>query len=217
MNAYDKSYLYDAMLNLADAFDYAINELKIKPDEFADMFVVSRLADQYGSGNPKYVAGMSGKELAQRIVETALQTRHLVVRKPRKITLERTPQHWAGWICAYWQWKTGRSFRDIFSHIRFSRIIDMYHPYHEMDENRFVEDMEELILRSDCNTPTSLASIRAGCGLSQSELAKISGVNIRNIQQYEQRAKDISKAGAEIVLRLASALGCRAEDILNTQ
>ena len=93
----------------------------------------------------------------------------------------------------------------------------MYHPYHEMDENRFVEDVEEMISRSDCNTPTSLASIRAECGLSQSELAKISGVNIRNIQQYEQRAKDISKAGAEIVLKLASALGCRVEDIMNVR
>ena len=94
----------------------------------------------------------------------------------------KSKEYWALFYLAEYQWKTGRSFKDIFYRISLSEIIDMYHPYHEMDENRFVEDMEELILRSDCNTPTSLASIRTGCGISQSELAKISGVNTKLLQ-----------------------------------
>lgn len=213
MKAYDKSYLYDAMLNLADAFDYAVNEKKIKPDDFSAMFVVSGLAEQFGSGNPKYIAGMSGRETAERSIEAAVQTRKLMVGKPRPITIEKTPEYWAGWITAYWQWKTGRTFKDIFENIKLSKIIDMYHPYHEMDENRFVDDVEELISANNLHKPTKLAVIRNNCGLSQSELALNAEVNIRNIQQYEQRAKDISKAGIDTVMKLAKALNCSIEDI----
>ena len=214
MNAYDKSYLYDAMMNLADAFDYAVNELKIKPDDFADMFVISGLAEQFGSGNPRFIAGMSGSELADRSVEATVQINKLKVGKPRQVSAEKSREYWAGWITAFWQWKTGRSFRDIFSNIKLSEIISMYHPYHEMDENSFVEDVEELILKRNQNSPTKLATIRSNCGLSQRELAEKAEVNIRNIQQYEQRAKDISKARVDIVLRLSKALGCRVEDLV---
>ena len=214
MNAYDKSYLYDAMLNLADAFDYAVNEMKIKPDDFADMFVVSGLAEQFGSGNPKFIAGMSGSELVDRSVEATVQIRQLKVGKPHPVSVEKSKEYWAGWITAFWQWKTGRSFNSIFSNIKLSEIISMYHPYHEMDENSFVEDVEELILKRNQNNPTKLAAIRSNCGLSQSELAGKAEVNIRSIQQYEQRAKDISKAGVDTVLRLSRALGCRVEDLV---
>ena len=56
-------------------------------------------------------------------------------------------------------------------------------------------------------------------GLSQSELATQSGVNLRSIQMYEQRNKDINKANAETVYRLAKVLGCTMEDLIenNTQ
>lgn len=214
MDAYDKSYLYDAMMNLADAFDYAVNELKIKPDDFADMFVVSGLAERFGSGNPRFIAGMSGSELADRSVEATVQINKLKVGKPRPVSVEKSREYWAGWITAFWQWKTGRSFRGIFSNIKLSEIISMYHPYHEMDENSFVEDVEELILKRNQNSPTKLETIRSNCGLSQRELAEKAEVNIRNIQQYEQRAKDISKARVDIVLRLSKALGCRVEDLI---
>ncbi len=54
----------------------------------------------------------------------------------------------------------------------------------------------------------------AGC--SQSQLAKMSGVSLRSIQMYEQRNKDINKAQAETLLRLARTLGCRMEDLLES-
>ena len=55
---------------------------------------------------------------------------------------------------------------------------------------------------------------RLAAGLSQSELAALSGVNIRNIQQYEQRAKDINRAAAISLQSLARVLGCRIESLL---
>ncbi|MDO4939408.1 MAG: helix-turn-helix transcriptional regulator [Lachnospiraceae bacterium] len=217
MNAYEKHYLYDAMINLANAVDCAVNEYKLNPDDFSRMFIVSGLSKQFGMGNPKYVAGMSGGELTKTIYETVNQTRDVVLKKPRAVTIVKTPEYWAGWITAYWQWKTGRSFREIFENIKLSEIIRMYHPYHEMDENSFVETAEDIISKRQGGRMTKLAAMRIRSGLSQSQLASKAGVNIRNIQQYEQRAKDISKAGADTVLRLARALNCEVEDLIETE
>lgn len=56
------------------------------------------------------------------------------------------------------------------------------------------------------------AALRAG--LSQSGLARRSGVTLRSIQMYEQRRKDLGKAAVSTVLALARTLGCRIEDLL---
>jgi transcriptional regulator with XRE-family HTH domain len=61
---------------------------------------------------------------------------------------------------------------------------------------------------------TNLKRIREELGFSQSKLAEESGVNIRMIQHYEQGVKDINKAQAITVYRLAQALNCTVEDLL---
>ncbi len=45
-------------------------------------------------------------------------------------------------------------------------------------------------------------------------LAGQADVPVRTIQQYEQRQKDINKAQAETLLRLARALNCNVEDLM---
>ena len=59
-----------------------------------------------------------------------------------------------------------------------------------------------------------LAEMRIKNGLSQSQLAKASGIPLRTIQQYEQRQKDLSKARAESLLALARALHCDPSSLL---
>lgn len=59
-----------------------------------------------------------------------------------------------------------------------------------------------------------LKAKREECGMSQSQLAKASGVNLRNIKAYEQGENDINKAQVRIVKALADALDCDIEDIL---
>lgn len=56
--------------------------------------------------------------------------------------------------------------------------------------------------------------LRESRGLSQAELAKISGVSLRSIQMYEQRVNDIDKAQAQTVYRLSRVIGCAMEDLL---
>ncbi len=61
---------------------------------------------------------------------------------------------------------------------------------------------------------TNLKRIRKNYGYSQRELAETSGVSLRSIQMYEQRNKDINKANADALFRLAKTLGCQMEDLL---
>ena len=59
-----------------------------------------------------------------------------------------------------------------------------------------------------------LKLIRTSRGLTQKELAKKSGVNFRMIQHYEQGDKDLKKAAAETVVKLARALDCNITDLI---
>lgn len=61
---------------------------------------------------------------------------------------------------------------------------------------------------------SKLKELRTASGLSQSGLAEKSGISVRMIQQYEQGIRDINKAQAIAVYRLAEALACNVADIL---
>ena len=209
MRAYDELYLDDAMQNLGEAMDYAVNACGMEPDMFMDMFVTGGLAKQFGSGVPKYVAGMSGTELVWEVTERAGREEELPM---AQIDYECSPEYWAGWILAYYQWYTGRSFKNIKNHISVKEVLDLYSILHEASEEKFVDVLNRRIRRQ--NAPTNLQTLRKAGGYSQKELADKAGVSLRMIQQYEQRAKDINKAAAINLFALAQVLGCRAEDLL---
>ena len=56
---------------------------------------------------------------------------------------------------------------------------------------------------------------RQAAGLSQSQLAKKTGINIRTIQHYEQGSKIFDHARIDTILRCCIALNCKLEDILD--
>ncbi len=58
---------------------------------------------------------------------------------------------------------------------------------------------------------------RQAAGLSQSQLAQKSGVNLRMIQHYEQGFRDINGAKLETLLDLSAAIGCSIRDILTNE
>lgn len=88
----------------------------------------------------------------------------------------------------------------------------MYPTFHEADISCFIEAMDAKMTSPE--NPTNLKIMRKQSGLSQGELAEISGVGLRSIQMYEQRINDIDKAQAQTVLRLARALHCPFEALL---
>ena len=64
---------------------------------------------------------------------------------------------------------------------------------------------------------SNLKRIRESKGLSQSQLSKLSGVNLQMIQKYEQGVKDINKAQVETIYKLAQALECTVEDLIKKE
>jgi len=59
-----------------------------------------------------------------------------------------------------------------------------------------------------------LKKMRENAGLTQVELADLSGVNLRSLQDYEQGHKTLSSAKGDTLLRLSNVLGYSIEDIL---
>lgn len=209
IHAYNELYLNSAKNCLASLFDYAINDCKMKPEWIVSLFVASGYAQQFEQGNPAYVAGMSGVELTREIVYKVYRKKELP--KPTR-SEDFSPEYWAGWALASYQWYYARSFKDIFGRIPLEEIIDMYYVYHEMDISHFIEDMEDRYKKAE--RESNLKRIRINRGLSQAELSKQSNVNLRNIQMYEQRANSIDKAQAQILYKLSRVLGCDVEDLL---
>ena len=60
----------------------------------------------------------------------------------------------------------------------------------------------------------NLREKRQAKNLSQSQLAEKSSINVRLIQDYEQGHKNINHAKAITVCKLAKALNCTVEDLI---
>ena len=201
-HAYAEDYVTGAQRVLGDAVDFAVMSLGLEPDIFGKAFAVSDAARQFGSGNPRYVAGMNGCELARKVLEET----HTPFQDTADVMfVDKGPEYWAGWALAFYQWYSGYDFMDI-------KIIAMYPTYHEMDIMQFVDRMDEH-MRS-AYPLTRLRIRRENCGLSQSERAADSGVPLRQIQLFEQRQRDINKTAAETLLQLSKALYCNMEDLM---
>lgn len=209
IHAYNEFYLNDAKQNLAEFFDYAISVCRFDADLFSKLFVQSGYADKFERGNPAIIAGMSGIELAKKVITYAYPNWGF---PERVFSEERSNVYWAGWALAEYQWATGKRFKDIFSKISLAEIISMYRVYHEMDIGHFIEDMNKKYYAVE--QETRLKTIRENRGISQNELAKLSGVKLRSIQMYEQKVNDIDKAQAGTVYKLSRVLGCTIEDLL---
>ncbi len=63
----------------------------------------------------------------------------------------------------------------------------------------------------------NLKEIRKNTGLTQRQLATFAGVSFRTLQDYEQGYKDINKAQALTVYKIARVLGCKVEDLLEPE
>ena len=62
---------------------------------------------------------------------------------------------------------------------------------------------------------SKLQEKRKAAGFSQRQLADRVGMSVRTLQYYEQGSLDFNKAAAETAYRLAVALGCSVEDLLD--
>lgn len=209
IHAYDEQYLNDAMCNLGEAFDFAANVCQVEPDDFLSMMISTGIAFQFERGVPKYVSGMSGTELALEVLrKSGIPAENAMARTEYSCS----PEYWTGWITACFQWHTGRSFQNILESLSMREVLRLYPILHEVSEDRAIDALNRAILGK--SLPTRLQSRRKDCGITQRELSEKSGVNLRTIQQYEHRSKDINKAAGATLRALAIALSCQIEDLL---
>ena len=207
IHAYNPIYLSKAARNLGNMLHGAVVEFGYEGSEFLHQFIQSEIAEQVEEGNPKYIAGKSGLELLGEVVEcaTGKQTEGITIE-----IYDRTNVYWVGWMLAHYQWYSGRSFRDILEVVSYDELLGLYDTLHEAD----VQKVYEVLDRHFANAECKLKTIRKRCGITQEELARFSGVSLNTIRAYERKSKDIRKAQADIILRLASALKCNITDIL---
>ena len=206
MYAYDRLYLSRAQSVLASMLDFAVYDLSIPIEEFYMRFLVSPLSNGFQSGESAVIAGRSGIELAADVMEDrSLTSRY-------RPNANRSPEYWTGWALAFFQWKSNLQFARINASIPITEILQMYNPFHEMDITQFCDHMLELYRKR--NLVSNLKRMRQKTGLYHSDLAKLSNVPVRTIQQYEQRQKNINAAKAESLIRIAKYLYCSVDDLM---
>lgn len=214
IQSYNKMYVDDVASNVGTMFEYAI-ACGFDAYVFWSRFVSSIVAEQIEKGNPKYLTGYSGRDYVDIVINTAS------VKKNKKtigklytgnILINKDEFYWAGWALAQYQHKKGLSFYNINKHFNIKVVLGLYHTLHEADITKFYDVADTYVKQT--KQETNLKTIRTASGLSQSELSKESGVELRSIQMYEQRRNDINKAQVETLLKLSKVLGCEIKDLL---
>lgn len=209
IRAYDKIYLEKARTALGRMLDFAVYDLKYDINDFFGMFITSGVAERFEKGDCTVLAGMSGVEIAYKVVENCGVN---VERIKPNYTANRSREYWMGWALSYYQWETSLHFSEIVKYIPVEEILALYTPYHEMDIRQFCDKMDEMYKAA--KPETNLKLFRQNARLSQRELSELSGVLVRTIQQYEQRQKNINKAQAEYLIMLSDVLCCEVIDLM---
>ena len=209
IHAYQEIYLSKAQAVLGDAFDYAVNTCDIPGSDFVKLFLTSSVSKRMENGEPAYLSGKSGIEIVREIVA---ETKGQELQIEAQDRFGRSREYWIGWAVAYYQWHSGRKYRDMFKVISFADLQKMYYTLHEADITKFVDIVDSKI--KEYFPETNLKRIRTAYGFTQAELAERAGVSLRSIQMYEQRNKNINKASAVTLYRFAKALGCTMEDLI---
>lgn len=208
-HAYQEIYLSKTQQVLGDAFDYAVNTCNISGEDFIKYFLVSSVSKRIERGEPNCLVGKSGIELVLEILE---ETTNKQITASSLESIGRSREYWIGWAVAYYQWYSDRKFSEIFKVVSFGDLQNMYYTLHEADISKFVDIIDERI--KEVFSETNLKRIRSAYGCTQAELSSKSGVSLRSIQMYEQRNKDINKASADTLYRIAKTLGCSIEDLI---
>lgn len=231
-HAYDRICLDRAADTLGRMLDYSAYSLHYDPSSMMDLFIASGIAASFERGDIRTIAGMSGIELAYEVLERSGIS---FERTQPRYTKGLSPEYWCGHALTYIQWETCLPFHEIMRSFSPASFISGYGKkrYSFLDSLPLDMDAEERSLKSKAfgmdfaagaasdfisktaglsssgkSRETALKRMRIKNGLSQSGLAKASGVPVRTIQQYEQGQKDLSKARSEYLIALSRVLNC---------
>lgn len=203
-------YLDDVTSNLGAMLDYAVGCCGEPLAPFYDRFLVSGVSEQMDAGNPKYLCGMSGAELARTV---AINTGSPLRDAEPAIDIG-SPEYWTGWTIGYLRWNLNIDFATMQRRgLPIEYVYAGYDVLHEADPTKslaFAISALEEFAQND----NPLRRARLNAGLTQRELAYLSGTTIRLIRAYEQGQLSLLNAGVGNVMNICRVLGCSARDIL---
>lgn len=209
IHAYPDFILDGTRRELGAMLDYAVNACGETLGEFYARFLSSGLAGPISEASPKYI-GLSGVELAMLVAERTGSP--LPQKEP--FVFPGSPQYWTGWVLAYVSWYLNIDLVSLQRRgVTVDRIFSAFHPYHEAD----ISKMTDLVLgwlAPGMENDNPLKRQRKIAGLTQRELARLSGHSLRAIRAWEQGQRSLGSASADGVRRLRQVLGCRMEDLL---
>ena len=206
-HAYSQLYLSKASRAIGNMLHDAVVVFGMDGTDFLNRFIQSDVAEQFESGNPKYIAGKSGLELFLEVMEkTSGESYHTELIE----NYERSPAYWVGWMLTHYQWYSGHTFKSILDTIPYEELVGLYKTLHEADIQKSYEVLDAHFAKRE----SKLKIIRKLCGLTQEALARESGVSLNTIRAYERKSKDLNKAQFDIVARLAKALKCDVSELM---
>jgi len=203
MNAYNKIYLDDAMQTAGAMMDCAVNALGCPAEEFCARFLSSGIAGRFSIGDVTCIVGKSGVELAIEVMRlTGSDISHI----DGLISIS-SPEYWAGWTLAYYQWQSGLSFKQLSRlGLDMCSVIDMFNPLHEADLSVFCQRADEIVRERTDLLPHWIKHLRKLNDITQEELSEMTGVPLRLIRAYEQKAIDTSNAESRTIRNIRRGL-----------
>ena len=140
--AYKKTYLNGAMRNLGVMLDCGVRKYGYPISDFYDKFLSCDVSRQFANGNPRYLVGFSGAELADMVVQESGSP----ISEKNDGTYIVGPEYWAGWVLAYYQWRSRRSFAYMQRNgPGINKVMSMYNPLHEADLAKFANVADGII------------------------------------------------------------------------
>ena len=140
--AYKKTYLNGAMRNLGVMLDCGVKKYGYPISDFYEKFLSCDVSRQFAKGNPRYLVGLSGAELADMVVQESGNA----ISEKNDGTYTIGPEYWAGWVLAYYQWRSCRSFAYMQRKgLGINKVMSMYHPLHEADLTKFANVADGII------------------------------------------------------------------------
>ena len=91
IHAYDKIYLDKARTALGRMLDFAVYDLKYDIEDFFALFITSGIAARFEKGDYSVIVGMSGVELAYKVLELTRGEENRI--KPR-YSADRSEEYW---------------------------------------------------------------------------------------------------------------------------
>lgn len=192
---------------LGEYFDIAVNKYQLSLEEAMQDLIDSELSVLIERGLITLIYEDLESDFLSKIIHANAKTK---TTNSKYVVNSLSKDYWTGWITAYLQWDTGRTFRDIVKQFPIGNIRDSYFPYHEMEDHRFVEDVTSRFFKDESN----LKRIRKRNQMTQKELAKRADVSIRTIQMIEQKHNSINHIKSISLYNLSRELNCSMEELL---